>query len=102
MGAVHLEAMEASATTVCCGVVDPVAAVRAELEARGLNAYASIEEALTEDQPMAALVAAPSDLHLGLVEKLTDLGLDLLVPLETLSPDPHLTKNRPGQDSEAG
>ena len=70
MGSTHLDAIDASRSVDAVAVVDPVATVRDQLHARGLATHASIEDALDAGGFDAALVAAPSDLHLGLIRTL--------------------------------
>ncbi|MGI9623807.1 MAG: Gfo/Idh/MocA family oxidoreductase [Acidimicrobiales bacterium] len=78
MGAVHLESLQRSQSTYCQAVVDPAADIRTDLESAGLDAYESLDEALRADSFDAALIAAPSDLHLPLVSALTAAGLPTL------------------------
>ncbi|MFV2039874.1 MAG: Gfo/Idh/MocA family protein, partial [Acidimicrobiales bacterium] len=70
MGAVHLQALESARSARAVAVVDPVAATLDRARAVGLGGYESLDEALQAGGFDAALVAAPSDLHLELVREL--------------------------------
>ena len=78
MGRVHLDACARAAGVRAVAVVDPVAGVRAELARAGLAVHGTVEELLAAGGFDAALVAAPSDLHLALVSQLADAGLAIL------------------------
>lgn len=70
MGAVHLEALEAARSATAVAVVEPVAGVRQQVAQRGIAVYETLNDALTAGGFDAALVATPSDLHLGVVRSL--------------------------------
>jgi myo-inositol 2-dehydrogenase/D-chiro-inositol 1-dehydrogenase len=78
MGDAHLLALDSSPSAVATVVVDPVPAVRDRMLAKGLAAFTTIEQALECDGFDAALIAAPSDLHLPLVRTLIGHRLPVL------------------------
>jgi myo-inositol 2-dehydrogenase/D-chiro-inositol 1-dehydrogenase len=78
MGQVHLEALVRSEETRPVAVVDPAPRTRAEAAARGLAAYASVDELLAAGGFDAALIAAPSDQHPGLVETFAQARVPML------------------------
>src|SRR5919201_1180232 len=71
MGRAHLRAL-AQATNA-----EP-AGVREELGARGLRTFAHVDDLLAAGDADAAIVAAPTDLHLELVATLAGAGLPVL------------------------
>ena len=70
MGRVHLEAMDGSDRVRAVGVVEPFASSREQLAGSGLDLYESLDEALAAGGFDAALIAAPSGMHLELVDAL--------------------------------
>jgi myo-inositol 2-dehydrogenase/D-chiro-inositol 1-dehydrogenase len=75
MGRVHLGALQGARRAEVVAVVDPVPAARA---AGGLPGYATVDELLASGGFDAALIAAPTDLHLGLVTRLAGAGVPIL------------------------
>ena len=78
MGRAHLRALAQATNAEAAGVVDPVAGVREELNAQGLRTFAHVDELLAAGGLDAAIVAAPTDLHLELVATLAGAGLPVL------------------------
>jgi myo-inositol 2-dehydrogenase/D-chiro-inositol 1-dehydrogenase len=78
MGRAHLRALAEARGVETAAVVDPVAEVREELSARGLRTFAHVDELLEAGGVDAAIVAAPTDLHLELVATLAGAGLAVL------------------------
>jgi myo-inositol 2-dehydrogenase/D-chiro-inositol 1-dehydrogenase len=73
MGQVHLGAARRSARVHPVAVVDPLVGELGEL-----RTFAELDEALEWREFDAALVAAPSDLHRQLTERLIDAGIPVL------------------------
>jgi myo-inositol 2-dehydrogenase/D-chiro-inositol 1-dehydrogenase len=78
MGQLHLAALEAARGVRAAAVVEPREPVRAAAAGRGLAAYDGVDALLESGGADAAIVAAPSPLHLPLVERLAGGGLDVL------------------------
>ena len=78
MGRVHLRAVDASPSVRAVAVVEPFEASRAALADSGLALHADLDDALAAGGFDAALVAAPSPLHLGLVARLMRAGVPTL------------------------
>ena len=78
MGRAHLRALREASRAEVAAVVDPVDGVREELGAQGLRTFAHVDELLAAGGVDAAIVAAPSDLHLELVSVLVGAGLPVL------------------------
>jgi myo-inositol 2-dehydrogenase/D-chiro-inositol 1-dehydrogenase len=78
MGRVHLDALQMSRGAVASAVVEPVDAAREAARAVGLAAHATLEELLDAGGFDAALIAAPTDLHLALVGPLARAGVPVL------------------------
>ncbi|HEX7299871.1 MAG TPA: Gfo/Idh/MocA family oxidoreductase [Solirubrobacteraceae bacterium] len=78
MGRVHLDALGLSEAARAVAVVDPVAAAREAVAARGLATYATVDELLDRGGFDAVLVAAPTDLHRDLVVRLAQAGVPVL------------------------
>jgi myo-inositol 2-dehydrogenase/D-chiro-inositol 1-dehydrogenase len=78
MGRVHLDVLEHARGVAVVAVVDPVQSTRKEMAGRGHRAYADVEELLGAERPDAVLIAAPSDLHLALVQTFTAHGIPIL------------------------
>jgi myo-inositol 2-dehydrogenase/D-chiro-inositol 1-dehydrogenase len=75
MGRVHLDALREAERVRAVAVVDPVAEARA---ATGLPGFATVEELLAAGGADAVLIAAPTDLHVALVEQVAAAGLPIL------------------------
>jgi len=78
MGRVHLAAIERSASVRAVAVVEPFDPAREALAGSGLALHASLDDALAAGGFDAALIAAPSPLHPGLVAALMDAGVPTL------------------------
>jgi myo-inositol 2-dehydrogenase/D-chiro-inositol 1-dehydrogenase len=78
MGSVHLGALRESPGIDVVGVVEPVAARRAQLDADGLTTFADVEGLLTGVAPEGVLIAAPSDQHPELVAAFAAAGVAML------------------------
>jgi myo-inositol 2-dehydrogenase/D-chiro-inositol 1-dehydrogenase len=78
MGRTHLRALERARGVEPAAVVEPVASLRAELEAAGLRTWPDLEALLSSGGVDAAVIAAPTDLHLELVVRLAAAGLPIL------------------------
>jgi myo-inositol 2-dehydrogenase/D-chiro-inositol 1-dehydrogenase len=78
MGSAHLRALADARGAKTAAVVDPVDAIRGQLGATGLQTYSSLEELIAAGGVDAAIVAAPTDLHLELVTALAGAGLPIL------------------------
>ncbi len=68
MGRTHLSALGRADGLTVAAIVEPVAAMRDSLAARGHRAYATVDALLHDGGIDAVLIAAPSDLHLSLVQ----------------------------------
>jgi myo-inositol 2-dehydrogenase/D-chiro-inositol 1-dehydrogenase len=78
MGRSHLRAFAGTRGAAPAAVVEPVTSVREELAAAGLRTYANVEELLAAGGADAALIAAPTDLHVELVAEPAAAGLPIL------------------------
>ena len=78
MGRRHLQACAAARGLRAVAVVDPRPEVRADLEAGGLRTHTDLPQLLDAGEFDAAVIAAPSDLHRGLVAELAGAGLPIL------------------------
>jgi myo-inositol 2-dehydrogenase/D-chiro-inositol 1-dehydrogenase len=78
MGRVHLRALRAAERARAVAVVEPVPEARAAAADDGLAAHATVDELLAAGGFDAVLVAAPTDLHRGLVEQLAAAGVPML------------------------
>src|SRR5438477_5730652 len=78
MGRTHLHALAAAQCADPAAVVEPVSSVREELAAAGFRTYANVEELLAAGGADAAVIAAPTDLHVELVAELAAAGLPIL------------------------
>jgi myo-inositol 2-dehydrogenase / D-chiro-inositol 1-dehydrogenase len=78
MGRAHLQALAEAPHVEAAAVVDPLDEVRDELRTRGLRTFADVGELLHAGDVDAAIVAAPTDLHLELVGMLAGAGLPVL------------------------
>jgi len=75
MGQVHLAALARSRRTVAVAVADPDDAAR---ERAGVAGFATVDELLATGGFDAALIAAPTDLHLPLVRRFAAAGVPVL------------------------
>jgi myo-inositol 2-dehydrogenase / D-chiro-inositol 1-dehydrogenase len=78
MGRVHLAALRASEKISVAGVVEPVAAVRANLEGEHLPLFASPQELIDARTAEGVLIAAPSPFHAMLVSEFAAAGIPVL------------------------
>ncbi len=79
MGRMHLRALADVPAVRVVSVVDPVAAVRAELGGSGYQVHADLDELVAEPgRPEGILVAAPTDRHADLVRAALAAGLPVL------------------------
>src|SRR5947208_16228644 len=77
MGRTHLRAL-AGSTVVVTTVVEPVEAIRTEVAADGVDVYSTVAELQTRGGFDGVLIAAPTDLHVGLVETFAAAGVPIL------------------------
>jgi len=77
MGRTHLRAL-AGSTVVVTAVVEPVEAVRTEVEADGVDVYSTVAELQARGSFDGVLIAAPTDLHVELVETFAAAGIPIL------------------------
>jgi myo-inositol 2-dehydrogenase / D-chiro-inositol 1-dehydrogenase len=78
MGRAHLAALAEARGAEKAAVVEPVAAIRRQLEAEGLVTYDGVDALLAAGGFDAAVIAAPTDLHLELVGALARAGTPML------------------------
>ena len=78
MGQIHLEALQLAEGVELSAVVEPYAPARENVAARGIRAYETLDELLDSDRPDGVLVAAPSDGHAEIVERLAAAQLPTL------------------------
>jgi myo-inositol 2-dehydrogenase / D-chiro-inositol 1-dehydrogenase len=78
MGRAHLRALGDADGVETAAVVEPLEWTRTELDAQGLRTFAQLDELLAAGGVDAAIIAAPTDLHLELVTALVDAGLPVL------------------------
>jgi myo-inositol 2-dehydrogenase/D-chiro-inositol 1-dehydrogenase len=78
MGRTHLAALAGSTTVHVAGVADPSAEARAAMTAAGHRAVATLGELLGAGDVDGVLIAAPTNLHLGLVSEALAAGLPVL------------------------
>ena len=78
MGGNHLRALAASEEATTAAVVEPVAGIREELAGAGLPTHATVKELIAAGGIDAAVVAAPTDLHVELVSELAEARLPIL------------------------
>jgi myo-inositol 2-dehydrogenase/D-chiro-inositol 1-dehydrogenase len=78
MGRRHLQACAAARGLRAVAAADPRPEVRADLEAGGLRTHADVPRLLDAGGFDAAVIAAPSGLHRGLVAELAAAGLPVL------------------------
>src|SRR5579863_6177084 len=78
IGSVHLRALQAAPETEVVGVVEPFKRAADAVAAQGVPVYSNVAELLAAGGVEAALVAAPSPLHLELVAELVAADLPVL------------------------
>ena len=78
MGRVHLAALKASDQMSLAGIVEPVEAVRANLEGEHVPLFASPQELIAAGIAEGVLIAAPSTMHAMLVSEFAAAGIPVL------------------------
>jgi len=78
MGRVHIDAIGATDAVDVTAIVEPYEPVRQQLADGDVAVYADLATAIEAGGFDAALIAAPSGLHRGLVESLMDHGIPTL------------------------
>ncbi len=78
MGRTHLRALADSETVRVVAVAEPSEPARAAVQRDGIATYSDVAAMLQAGGLDGVLVAAPSTLHLGLVERIADAGLPIL------------------------
>lgn len=78
MGQTHLRALQASTRARVVAIAEPVAATRDALDAPGVTVHAALDAMLAAGGLDGVLVAAPSDRHLAVVERVAAAGLPIL------------------------
>ncbi len=78
MGRTHLAALAGSDRVRVSAIVEPVDEVRYAVAAEGVTAHRDVEDLLAAGDVDGVLIAAPTDLHVGLVETLAAAGLPIL------------------------
>lgn len=78
MGSVHLSALRASPEIELTAIVEPVAAVRAQLAGLGVPLYETPSQLIADGAAEGVLIAAPSDQHAELVTTFAAAGLAVL------------------------
>jgi myo-inositol 2-dehydrogenase/D-chiro-inositol 1-dehydrogenase len=78
MGRAHLRALADSETVQVVAVTEPLEQARTAVRRDGIATYSDVAAMLQAGGLDAVLVAAPSTLHLGLVERIADAGLPIL------------------------
>ncbi|MGZ4273709.1 MAG: Gfo/Idh/MocA family protein [Solirubrobacteraceae bacterium] len=78
MGSVHMSALQASAEIELTAIVEPVAAVRAQLAGLGVPLYETPSQLIADGAAEGVLIAAPSDRHAELVTTFAAAGLAVL------------------------
>ncbi len=78
MGRTHLRALEASTRVRITAVVEPNAAARAMTAATGRSVFEDVAGLLAAGGIDGVLIAAPTDLHVGLVQQVAAAGLPIL------------------------
>jgi myo-inositol 2-dehydrogenase / D-chiro-inositol 1-dehydrogenase len=76
MGRTHLAALARSSRAAAAAIVDPDGAARER--AGALAGFATVDDLLAAGEFDAALIAAPTDLHVGLVRRLAAAGVPIL------------------------
>src|SRR5438132_1516348 len=78
MGRTHLRALAGGSTVVVTAVVEPVEAVRTEVQADGVDVYSTVAELQARGGFDGVLISAPTDLHVELVEAFAAGGVPIL------------------------
>ncbi len=78
MGRVHIAALESSHQVDVAAVVEPVESARSDLARRGARTFTTVADLLTDGEIDGALIAAPTDQHVELVETLAGAGVPVL------------------------
>jgi myo-inositol 2-dehydrogenase / D-chiro-inositol 1-dehydrogenase len=78
MGRTHLRALGGARGIETVAVVEPVDAIRQELARGGVQTWPTVGAMLDAGGIDAALIAAPTDLHLEIVTRLAGAGLPML------------------------
>jgi myo-inositol 2-dehydrogenase / D-chiro-inositol 1-dehydrogenase len=78
MGSVHLRALSTSDAVRVVAVAEPSESARAALRDAGVALYADVAAMLRAGGLDGVLIAAPSTMHLSLVEEVTAAGLPIL------------------------
>jgi myo-inositol 2-dehydrogenase/D-chiro-inositol 1-dehydrogenase len=78
MGRVHLEVARATPGVEPVAVVEPSEATLAAVDTSGLAVHADVDAAVRARNFDAAVIAAPSDLHVDLVARLAEAGVPTL------------------------
>ena len=78
MGRVHLNALAGAPSIDVCAVVEPVASLRVEAGVSGIATYETLAELLDGGVVDAALIAASTDSHVELIERLAGAGVHVL------------------------
>lgn len=78
MGRAHLRALGDARGVEAAAVVEPLPHIREELHALGFATFAQLDDLLRAGDVDAAIVAAPTDLHLQLVTALVHAGIPVL------------------------
>jgi myo-inositol 2-dehydrogenase/D-chiro-inositol 1-dehydrogenase len=78
MGRTHLRALAGSSAVAVTAVAEPFEAARAAIADSGRAVFAEVDELLGAGDVDGVLIAAPTDLHLGLVSRVLAAGLPIL------------------------
>lgn len=78
MGRTHLRALAGSSAVAVKAVVEPAERARASIAGSGIRLFSTVEDLLAAGGVDGALIAAPSDLHAEIVERVAEAGLPIL------------------------
>lgn len=78
MGRTHLRALEGSARVAVTAVAEPHAAARTAVAATGRAVFEDVAELLAAGGIDGVLIAAPTDLHVALVQQVAAAGLPIM------------------------
>lgn len=78
MGRTHLRALEGSSTVTVTAVAEPDVQARAAMAATGLAVFGNVAGLLGAGGVDGILIAAPTDLHVGLIQQVAAAGLPIL------------------------
>jgi len=78
MGRAHLQALAEAPSAETAAVVEPVERIRDDLGGLGIRTFTGVDELLAASDVDAAIIAAPTDLHLEVVTALARAGLPIL------------------------